>query len=196
VISLLVIYNKRINSDGRKAADYPPRQQDKGMAIFKNPNFPVQPQAGVYGWFAEKNDGMRISIYIGMAGQKKSFISKGTLFRGVSELQRNTFTSNSPHYNKLDTDFIVGTAIRFFEGKGYRCVWEHLNDDPSRKLTIVASEKPVLQDIGNARIKDRFRISKEKNHYWQMRKSDEGVREAETEVFSALERTTNLLTNQ
>jgi len=166
------------------------------MAVFKNPNSPVQPQAGVYGWFAEKDGARRISIYIGMAGKKKSFISKGTLFRGVSELQRNTFTSNSPYYNKLDTDFIVGTAIRFFEGKGYRCVWEHLNDDPSRELTIVASKKPVLQDIGNARIKDRFRISKEKNHYWQMRKSDEGVREAETEVFSALERTTNLLTNQ
>jgi hypothetical protein len=158
------------------------------MAIFKNPNSPVQPKAGVYGWFAEKDDGTRIPIYIGIAGQKKSSISKGTLFRGVSELQRNTFTSNSPLYNKLDTDFIVGTAIRFFEGKGYRCVWEHLNDDPSRELAIVASKKPVLQDIGSARIKDRFRISKEENRYCQMRKSEEGVREAETEIFSALER--------
>ena len=103
------------------------------MAIFKNPNSPAQPQAGVYGWYAEKDGGKRISIYIGMAGRKKSFIPKGTLFRGVSELQRNTFTSNSPHYDKLDTDFIVGTAIRFFEGKGYLCVWEHLRIDAKIK---------------------------------------------------------------
>jgi len=129
-----------------------------------------------------------LTIYIGMAGQKKSFISKGTLFRGVSELQRNTFTSNSPHYDKLDTDFIVGTAIRFFEGKGYLCVWEHLTDDPSRELTIVASERPVLQNIGNAKIKNEFRVQKEQKGYWQVRKTEEGVREAEREVFSALER--------
>jgi hypothetical protein len=53
-----------------------------------------------------------------MAGQKKFFLSKGALFRGVSELQRNTFTPNFPHYNKLDMDFIIGTAIRFFEEYG------------------------------------------------------------------------------
>jgi len=158
------------------------------MAIFKNPNSPVQPQAGVYGWSAEKDCARRISIYIGMAGRKKSFIPKGTLFRGVSELQRNTFTSNSPHYDKLDTDFIVGTAIRFFEGKGYLCVWEHLSDDPSTELTMVASENPVLQNIANARIKDEFRVPKEEKRYWQDRKSEEGVMEAEREVFSELER--------
>ena len=145
------------------------------MAIFKNPNSPVQPQAGVYGWFAEKNDARIISIYIGMAGQKKSFLPKGTLFRGVSELQRNTFTSNYPHYNKLDTDFIVGTAIRYFEEKGYLCVWEHLSDDPSKELTIVSSEKPVLQNIGNAMIKDEFHATKQQNGYWQARKNEEGV---------------------
>ncbi|MBW1702958.1 MAG: hypothetical protein JRJ50_12735 [Deltaproteobacteria bacterium] len=85
------------------------------MAIFGNPNFPVQPQRGVYGWYAHKNGKETIAIYIGMAGQKESFLPKGTLFRGISELQRNTFTSNSPNYNALDTDFIVGTAILFFE---------------------------------------------------------------------------------
>lgn len=158
------------------------------MAVFKNPNSPVQPQAGVYGWFAEKDGERRITIYIGMAGQKESFIPKGTLFRGVSELQRNTFTSNSPHYNKLDTDFIVGTAIRFFEGKGYFCVWEHLSDDPTKELTIVESEKPVLQNAVNARIKDDFRVAKDEKGYWQGRKSKEGMKEAEREVFSVLER--------
>jgi len=88
------------------------------MAIFENPNDPVQPQCGVYGWYAQTAD-TQITIYIGEAGKKGSLTPKGTLFRGVSELQRNTFTSNSPDYNSLDTDFIVGTAIRFFENKGF-----------------------------------------------------------------------------
>ncbi len=158
------------------------------MAVFRNPNYPVQPRAGVYGWFAEKDGERQISIYIGMAGQKESFIPKGTLFRGVSELQRNTFTSNSPHYDRLDTDFIVGTAIGFFERKGYLCVWEHLGDDPTKELAIVASEKPVLQNVVNAKIKDDLRVPKNEKGYWQGRKNEEGVREAEREVFSAVER--------
>jgi hypothetical protein len=157
------------------------------MGIFKNPNSPVQPQTGVYGWFAEKGSARRISIYIGMAGQKEAFIPKGTLFRGVSELQRNTFTSNSPDYDKLDTDFIVGTAIRFFEKRGYLCVWEHLSNNPTKELTLVASEKPVLQNVDNARIKDELRICKKHKGYWQGRKNEEGVREAEREIFSVLE---------
>jgi len=156
------------------------------MALFKNPNFPIQPQAGVYGWFAEKDGERRISIYIGMAGQKKSFIPKGTLFRGVSELQRNTFTSNSPHYNKLDTDFIVGTTVRFFEKKGYLCIWEHLSDDPRNELTIVASKRPILQNESNAKIKDDFRASKNEKGYWQVRKNEEGMQEAERELFFVL----------
>ena len=159
------------------------------MVVFKNPNSPAQPQEGVYGWFAEKDGERRITIYIGMAGQKESLISpNGTLFRGVSELQRNTFTSNSPHYDKLDTDFIVGTAIMFFKEKGYLCVWEHLSNDPTKELTIVAFEKPVLQNVDDAKIKKVFRVSKDEKGYWQGRKSKEGVREAEREVFSALER--------
>jgi hypothetical protein len=157
------------------------------MAIFKNPNSPVQPQAGVYGWLAEKDGSRRISIYIGMAGQKESFIPKGTLFRGVSELQRNTFTSNSPYYNKLDIDFIVGTAIRFFERRAYLCVWEHLSNDPKKELPLVASVKPLLQNVGG-RIKDEFRIHKDEKGYWKTRKNEEGLREAESEVFSALEK--------
>jgi hypothetical protein len=81
-----------------------------GKAIFKNPNDPDQPQRGVYGWYAQKSGEEPITIYIGSAGQKRSFLQKGTLFRGVSELQRNTFTSNSPNYNALDTDFTVDWA--------------------------------------------------------------------------------------
>ena len=160
------------------------------MAVFKNPNSPVQPQAGVYGWFAEKDDIVRIAIYVGMAGKKGSFIGKGTLFRGVSELQRNTFTSNSPHYDKLDTDFIVGTAIRFFERKGYACFWEHLSDDPTEELKIASSEKPILQNVKDAKIKNEFRVAKSQKGYWHGKKNLVGVEEAESEVFCALERVT------
>ncbi|MDY0267725.1 hypothetical protein [Trichloromonas sp.] len=157
------------------------------MAIFINPNSPVQPQAGVYGWFAQKDGLARIAIYIGMAGQKGSFIPKGTLFRGVSELQRNTFTSNAPDYDKLDTDFIVGTAIRFFEQKGYLCTWEHLNNDPTTETAMVVSMKPVIQNQSNARIKETLRIRKEQKGYWHLKKNSEGVIEAEHEVFSVLD---------
>jgi hypothetical protein len=158
------------------------------MAVFKNPNFPAQPEAGVYGWFAEKNGEIQFAIYIGMAGRKNSFTQKGTLFRGVSELQRNTFTSNSPGYDALDIDFIIGTAIKFFELKGYTCLWEHLDDDPTKKLEIVKSMKPIIQKIENAKILDELRIRKIEKHYWKHRQNIKGVNEAESEVFSVLQR--------
>src|SRR5438046_10142218 len=103
------------------------------MATFQNPNSPVQPQKGVYGWYAQKGRDEQIAIYIGNAGEKESFLPKGTLFRGVSELQRNTFTSNSStsRYSTLDTDFIVGTAILYFEKNGYSCVWKHISNEAS-----------------------------------------------------------------
>jgi len=92
------------------------------MATFENPNEPVQPQRGVYGWYALKDGSERVTIYVGMAGQKQSILQKGTLFRGISELQRNTFSQKYPECSYLDTDFIVGTAIIFFETKGYKCI--------------------------------------------------------------------------
>jgi len=158
------------------------------MAIFGNPNFPVQPQRGVYGWYAHMNGKETIAIYIGMAGQKESFLPKGTLFRGISELQRNTFTSNSPNYNALDTDFIVGTAILFFEMNGYSCVWKHLSNEPKEEFKFVNNEKPILQNTNNTKIKDEFRIKRDQKGYWDARKNQEGVKEAERAIFSALEK--------
>jgi len=158
------------------------------MAIFENPNSPVQPQRGVYGWYAQKDGKAPIAIYIGMAGQKESFLPKGTLFRGISELQRNTFTSNSPNYNALDTDFIVGTGILFFEKKGYSCIWKHLSNEPKEEFKFVNAEKPILQNPNNARIRDDFRIKREEKGYWAARKNKEGVKKAERAIFSVLEK--------
>ncbi len=157
------------------------------MAYFKNPNSPIQPQSGVYGWFAEK-DGMRqIAIYIGNAGQRKSLTPRGTLFRGVSELQQNTFTSNSPSYDKLDTDFIVGTAIKFFELIGYTCYWEHLHNDPAEESDFVEKYQPIIQYWNRPVINEELRCHKKETGYWNRRKTPEGLSEAETEVFKVLE---------
>ena len=163
------------------------------MAIFVNPNNPPQPQGGVYGWYAKKDEKEPIAIYIGMAGRKKSLLQKGTLFRGISELQRNTFTSNSPKYNVLDTDFIVGTAILFFEKKGYSVEWKHLNDDPNAEKDVVIDEKPILQNQ-NTRIKIEFKIKNDsKKFYWKSRKNDSGVVEAERAIISLLEQANPLI---
>jgi len=161
------------------------------MAIFENPNFPLQPQKGVYGWYAQKDGQATIVIYIGMAGQKPSLIPKGTLFRGISELQRNTFTSNTSNspYNTLDTDFIVGTAILYFERNGYSCVWSHISDNPADELRYVAEQKPILQNVSNTKIKMEFKLRKDEKDYWKTRKTQDGVKEAERELFSLLDKT-------
>jgi hypothetical protein len=157
------------------------------MAIFENPNSPLQPQKGVYGWYAQKEGQEPIPIYIGMAGQKKSFLLKGTLFRGISELQRNTFTSNAPAYTALDTDFIVGTAIIYFERNGYTCVWKHLSNDPAEENNYVETQRPLLQNGRNANIRNEFRINKTDQGYWHTRKTEQGVIEAESAVFAAID---------
>jgi hypothetical protein len=156
------------------------------MAIFQNPNDPIQPQRGVYGWYAKSANTM-ITIYIGEAGKKDSLLPKGTLFRGVSELQRNTFTSNSPDYNSLDTDFIVGTALKFFEEKGFTCIWKHLSNNPHDELKFVIEQKPILQNGYNTNIKNEFRIRTNEKHYWKQRKSQTGIQEAQEKLFRMLE---------
>ncbi len=157
------------------------------MAIFENPNWPTQPQKGVYGWFAQKEGIEAIPIYIGMAGKQKSFSPKGTLFRGISQLQRNTFSQKSPGCSCLDTDFIVGSAIIFLESKGYSCVWRHLSNEPGEELKLVNKWRPMLQDPRTAKLLDHLKAKKYEETYWDARKTPEGVKEAELAIFSVLE---------
>ena len=157
------------------------------MAIFENPNNPVQPQKGVYGWYAEKAGQATVTIYIGAAGQKETPLPKGTLFRGVSELQRNLITSNSPEYTALDTDFIVGTAILYFENKGYKCLWKHISNNPADENGYVQTQKPILQNTTNSNIRDEFKIKKTEHRYWKARHIKEGIIEAEKELFAVLD---------
>lgn len=155
------------------------------MAIFENPNEPIQPQKGVYGWYAEK-DSKKITIYIGQAGKKNTYLPTGTLYRGASELQRSVFSSNTKkdNYSTIDTDFIVGTAIRFFEKCGYQCVWKHIDNDPSREEEFVIAKKPILQDMPKTTIKGKFKLKKLVVDYWK--KTQEKIDEAENEVFKEL----------
>jgi hypothetical protein len=160
------------------------------MAIFENPNEPKQPQKGVYIWYAIK-DSAELPLYIGQAGRKISVIKKGTLFRGVSELQRCTFSSNSPSYNTLDTDFIVGTAIKFFEEKGYQCTWRHVSNNPDEENNYVDQMKPFLQMQFKPMIEERFRLRRQ-NNYWKLDRADiesrrNKVLEAEKALFHELE---------
>jgi hypothetical protein len=156
------------------------------MVIFENPNSPTQPQRGVYAWYARKPGDEPLTIYVGMAGKKDSIILKGTLFRGISELQRNTFTSNSPDYNALDTDFIVGTAIKCFRDHGFSCVWRHIDNDPRNEVECVRVQKPILQNA-NGLIWPKYRLRKSEKGYWQVRKTKGGVAEAEKELYRVLE---------
>ena len=155
------------------------------MAIFENPNHPEQPQKGVYGWYAKK-DGKETTVYIGQAGQKDSCLPNGTLNRGTSEQARCIFCSNqnSANYSTIDTDFIVGTAIIFFEKNGYRCVWKHINNDPDKEWDFVRNQKPILQDVFTAMIKAEFKLRKPIKGYWKRTKDK--VDEAENELFSIL----------
>jgi len=167
------------------------RRRESGhlpMATFENPNSPEQPQAGVYVWYARKNR-RQIAIYVGEAGKRKSLFPSGTLFRGVCQLQRSPFTSNSrkDQHSALDTNFIVGTAIRYFEKHGYSCVWKHICNNPKEEKLWVQREKPILQNPMNADIKAGFRVKKSRVGYWKANQTQAGIDEAEKAIFSALD---------
>jgi hypothetical protein len=116
------------------------------MPIFKNPNDPRQPKAGVYGWFFE-HQGKTHCVYIGQAGMPASHTERCTLFRGISQLARITFSSDGKG-EKLDTDFVVGCAIRYVENVfGVECFWEHLSDDPANEKAICRERRPLIQAL-------------------------------------------------
>ncbi len=139
------------------------------MALFENPNDPIQPKPGVYCWYASKGD-CKVSLYVGQAGGKNSFTVKGTLFRGVSQVQRNTLSSDSANnYRTVDVDFIIGTVIKLLEQEGFLCTWRHLDDDPSKEINYVRTQKPLLQtDKGH--IREQLRLREEQEYYWKLTK--------------------------
>lgn len=119
-------------------------------------------------------------------------LPNGTLLRGVGELCRIPFTSNHAtcSYSSLDTNFIVGTAILYFEQNGYTCEWRHIDDDPKKERTLIAQQTPILQNPKTAKIKEEFRVRKDQG-YWKSRMTAAGINEATDEIFSALDRASN-----
>jgi len=119
-------------------------------------------------------------------GREGSFcLPHGTLFRGVAELERRPLSSNSA-YDTLDTDFIVGTAIRYFEGKGWKCIWRHISNKAFDELKCVQEQKPILQYENKAHIRQEYRLKRER-HYWKQI-SNALVNEAERDIFLLLDK--------
>ena len=128
------------------------------MIVFKNPNDPPQPRGGVYRWYVETTRGGELTLYVGEAGSRrpKSPRLPSTLARGVSEAQRATLSSDKGM--SLDTDFIVGTALKIYSDADYKCVWEHLEDNPKEEKTQCKKYVPILQEPSTADIKEMFRL--------------------------------------
>ena len=143
-----------------------------GSVQFVNPNCPEQPAGGVYRWYCVRN-GREFTLYIGSAGkpqQRKSGKAQkwpSTLWRGISHLSSDELTAEKKGQpGELDTDFIVGSAIRFFKSKGYDCRWEHVCNDANQESGSCDKYKPILQDCTKTNIKKKFRPRKPDGSLW------------------------------
>jgi len=160
--------------------------------IFKNPNDPEQPQPGVYRWYFLFNS-KEITIYIGNAGDKEYNIPndvypRGTLSRGVSEAQRSCF--NQENGNKLDTDFIVGTVIKYIVSKNYDCYWEHFDNNPKNETLMCNKLHPLIQTSNGTILNNLY--CKNTSNDWKINKFEKGINRqtfinAENQIYSILE---------
>ena len=109
----------------------------------------------------------------------------------LTELQRDTFSSDSPNYQKLDTDFIVGTAIRYFEKKGFNVFWEHLSNDPTQEKKFAQRLNPVIQN-SVPHIHKELQIQSPEKLYWKWPNGNREkcllkLQEAEDRIFKVLD---------
>lgn len=133
---------------------------------FLNPNDPEQPTRGVYRWFC-RNGSKEFTLYVGNSGARSvTFGTASTLKRGVLEAQRSCLSSNKGR--SLDTDFIVGTALIYFRGKGFDCCWEHISNEPNEEQLYCEKLSPLLQ-IANGNIKPEFKLQKSGKDIWNIR---------------------------
>jgi len=130
---------------------------------FLNPNEPEQPARGIYRWYCVR-DREEFTLYVGSAGRRERGISSpSTLRRGILEATRSCLTSDQGF--KLDTDFIVGTAIQYFKSEGFDCCWEHISDRPDEEKLLCSRYRPLLQDK-NAQILSAYKLAKPNNGTW------------------------------
>ena len=147
---------------------------------FVNPNEPEQPAKGVYRWYCLVGRKV-VTVYVGNAGShKKQVRSPSTLERGILEAQRNCLTSNQG--KSLDTDFIVGTALKYLKLKrGHDCYWQHVDNDPGEVNKFCEQFQPILQQ--GIEVKALLRIPKPDGGEWR----NEDVELAELELFNLFE---------
>lgn len=155
-----------------------------GRVVFRNPNNPAQPAKGVYRWFF-RNGNAKKTLYVGEAGRKgrRKAPIPSTLLRGAQEASRSAGISSDKKGKTLDTDFIVGTAIKYLTTRGADCVWEHVSDDPGDEGKVSARLCPLLQD--GLKIKGRFKCKRVGDDRW----NDDQVQKAEEILNRELEKT-------
>lgn len=132
------------------------------MITFCNTNEPEQPCTGVYRWYVESSGSEAFTLYVGEAGaRKRRGLSKpSTLRRGISEAQLGSVSSDKG--SSIDTDFIVGAAIQYLTNKGFDCVWEHIDNDPSHERDLCKKHEPRLQNCQTGRIYSEYRLKTRK----------------------------------
>lgn len=131
--------------------------------LFDNPNSPEQPSKGVYRWFF-RDSAAEVTIYVGCAGNRRQTVGDpSTLKRGIQEAQRSCITSDKGR--SLDTDFIVGTALRFLKNQGHDCIWQHISNTPSDERALCIRHRPLLQS-GGTTIRPQFRLAKPDRGLW------------------------------
>jgi hypothetical protein len=98
---------------------------------YGNLNEPEQPAGGVYRWFCRIGS-KEVTLYVGSAGAREEQVSAAsTLKRGIQEAQRSCLSGDQGR-KLLYTDFIVGTALKYFKSKGHDCYWRHVDGDPGK----------------------------------------------------------------
>lgn len=130
------------------------------MIIFRNTNEPEQPCRGVYRWYVEASGSEVFTLYVGEAGARKprSLRKPSTLSRGISEAQLGSVSSDKG--SSIDTDFIVGAAIQYLTDKGFKCVWEHIDNEPSHERDLCKKHKPRLQNHETGEIDSKRRLKR------------------------------------
>lgn len=129
-----------------------------GRVIFETLDEYPQPRKGVYEWLFDAGDGLKVSLYVGKAGGRKGTTARlpSTLGRGLSELQRASGVT-SDRGKSLDTDFIVGTCVKFLtETKGYMVYWRQISGDHANEGSFCKENVPLLQGK-STRISSNFK---------------------------------------
>src|SRR5262249_21145033 len=112
---------------------------------------------------------------------------------GMSELARATFSSDGQG-KKLDTDFVVGCALKYLE-RELRAKWysEDIFDDPSKEEAICRERHPLIRDEHTQRIYEELKCPSEGCGWNITRKTGktleqrrEVVQQAEEAVFKVL----------